>query len=94
MKNFISDLCQSVFGIIAVSIGIGGVVTVMYILGVVVGGPTATQLALTGSGLLGLAIKLCSAAVFVGLVVFYIRGKHELTLTDQGEEGDDTKLAH
>jgi hypothetical protein len=94
MKNVISNFCQSVFALlIALAIAIGGVVTLMYIFGMIVGGSTATELALSGSNLLGLAIKLCSVAVFVGLVVFYIQGKHELTLTDQEQDTDDTEMA-
>lgn len=94
MKNVISNLCQNVFALLIVlAVAIAGVVTLMYILGLIVGGPTATELALTGNNLLGLAIKLCSAAVFVGLVVFYIRGKHELMLTDQEQATDDTEVA-
>jgi uncharacterized membrane protein SpoIIM required for sporulation len=95
MKNAISDFCQSVFALLLLlAVVVAGVVTLMFLSGLVIGGPTATSLALNGSSLLGVAMKATTIAVFVGVVVFYIHGKHELTLTDQGEAADDTEATH
>ena len=94
MKNAISKFCQSVFALlILLAVIIAGVVTLMFILGLVIGGPAAASLAMTGGSLLGVAMRIASGAVFVGVVVFYLHGKHELTLTDPEPPADDAETA-
>jgi len=84
MKKKIDILLTTLFGFfISIALLIGAVVAFMYMIGFVIGGGTATQLALSGKSYLDFAIKLSTIGVTFGLLKFYITGSHALTLNNE-----------
>ncbi len=87
MKKAFESLLHSLFGIfILIAVLIGAVVAFMFAAGFLIGGPSATQLALAGKKALDYAIKIAAVGVLFGLFAFYINGRHELALRDDHPE--------
>ena len=85
MKAKLTNLLVNIFGVfVSISILGGVLVFVAYMIGIIVGGDSGTALMATAhSKWVPYFIKTASIAVMIGLVVFYVTGKHTLSLREK-----------
>ncbi|WP_258359996.1 hypothetical protein [Moorella sulfitireducens (nom. illeg.)] len=80
---------RGAFSIVAlVTLLLGAVAFLLFLAGFILGGPTATQLAVTAGGIMKWGIKLATVAVAIGIVDIYISRDHKLTLVSEEKEID------
>lgn len=65
---------------------LGAVAFLLFLAGFILGGPTATQLAVTADGIMKWGIKFATVAVAIGIVDIYISRNHKLTLNSEEKE--------
>ncbi len=86
MKEKISDLLKSIFGLsMMISVLMGAVVLVIFIIGFIISGPMGEQLAVSGGKIMKYCITLSAIGSVIGMLAFYIEGKHELTMNEKQE---------
>lgn len=85
MRESIGKLTKSIFSIfIMLAIAGGGVVFIMFILGIIIGGSTGTSLAVNVKNVvMPQFIRFAAIAVFAGLIDYYLTGKHALTVEEK-----------
>ena len=85
MKAKLTNLLVNIFGVfVSISILGGVLVFVAYMIGIIVGGDSGTALMATAhSKWVPYFIKTAASAVMIGLVVFYVTGKHTLSLREK-----------
>lgn len=85
MKENIQKVVESIFSIsLMISILGGGIVFLMFIIGIIIGGGTGEALAVKASkGVMPYFIRTATIAVLCGLISFYVTGKHTLSLEDE-----------
>ncbi|NPV69374.1 MAG: hypothetical protein HPY55_01855 [Firmicutes bacterium] len=77
----ISDSLNVCYGLLALfTLGVGAAAFFMFLAGLVIGGATATSLAVTARDWMMFAIKTASLATLFGLVDIYLKGSHSLTI--------------
>lgn len=84
MRENISKFSESVFSIFTLLAVVGGgVVFVMFVLGILIGGETGTSLAVNAkSTVMPMFIRFAAVAVLAGLINYYSTGDHALTMDD------------
>lgn len=91
MTQAIRRFLRGAFSIITlVALLLGAVAFILFFAGIIIGGPTATQLAVTAGKMMNWGIKLATAAVAVGIVDIYLSRQHKLTLAEEGKEAKPT----
>ena len=87
LEKFMTNL----FGIFVSIAVLGGVfIFFTYLVGIIIGGDAGSSLMVTAkSKFVPLFIKSATIAVMAGLLIFYITGKHTLSLKDEEEGNDD-----
>lgn len=85
MKEKFGKIIESVFSItLMIAIIGGGVIFCMFIIALIMGGTAGESLATNASKVvMPYFIRLASIAVLCGLISFYIKGKHTLSLNDE-----------
>lgn len=87
MTQAIRQFLRGAFSIITlIALLLGAIAFVLFLAGLIGGGPTATQLAVTAGNIMNWGIKLATAAVVVGIVEIYLSRQHKLTLAEEGKE--------
>ncbi|MDR7869364.1 MAG: hypothetical protein RIN55_00795 [Tissierellaceae bacterium] len=84
MREKIEKFVESAFSIFTIIAVIGGgIVFVMFVLGIIIGGPTGTSLAVNAkSVVMPIFIRCAAVAVLAGLIHYYATGKHALTMDE------------
>ena len=85
MKEKLTNLLVNIFGVfVSISI-LGGVfVFASYVIGIIIGGDSGTALMVNAyTKWVPYFIKSATIAVMIGLIVFYVTGKHTLSLKDE-----------
>jgi hypothetical protein len=84
MRDRLSKLIESLFSIfLIIAILGGGVVFLMYILGIIVGGNFGNILALNARNvMIPFFIRSAAIAILLGLIHHYVTGEHTLTLDE------------
>lgn len=84
MREKLEKFVQSVFSIFTlVAVLGGGVVFIMFVLGIIIGGPTGNSLALNAKNVvMPMFIRTATIAVLAGLINYYATGQHALTMDD------------
>ena len=84
MREGILKITRSLFSLfIIIAIAGGGIVFIMFILGLVIGGSTGNSLALNAKDtVMPLFIRSAAIAVLMGLINYYASGKHALTMDE------------
>lgn len=85
MKEKLTKLLVNIFGVfVSISILGGVLVFAAYVIGFIIGGDSGTALMATAySKWVPYFIKSATIAVMMGLVVFYVTGKHTLSLKEK-----------
>lgn len=88
MKDTILKASQSLFSIfILLAVAGGGIVFMMFVIGIIIGGPTGNSLAVSAKNtVMPIFIRSAALAVFAGLIYYYTSGEHTLTMDDDKEE--------
>ena len=85
MKNKLANIIESLFSIfvIAAILG-GGIVFIMFVIGIIVGGEAGNSLAVNArSVIMPMFIRAAAIAVMLGLFHHYVIGEHALTMDDK-----------
>ena len=84
MREKIQKITRSLFSLIIIlAIAGGGVVFIMFILGIIIGGSTGNSLALSARNtVMPLFIRSAAIGVLMGLINYYASGNHALTMDD------------
>lgn len=79
MKDRLEKVIESLFSIfLIIAIAGGGIVFVMFVIGIIVGGTTGNSLAVNANSvMLPIFIRFAAIAVLLGLVKYYVIGEHE-----------------
>lgn len=85
MKEKFGKIIESIFSItLMIAIIGGGVIFCMFIIALIMGGTSGESLATNASKVvMPYFIRLASIAVLCGLISFYIKGKHTLSLNEE-----------
>ena len=85
MKKKLEKSMESIFSItLMVAILGGGVIFCMFIIALIMGGASGESLATSASKVvMPYFIRLASIAVLSGLISFYTKGKHTLSLNEE-----------
>lgn len=84
MKEKLSSLIESLFSIfIIIAIAGGGIVFLMFLIGIIVGGNLGNMLALKARNvMMPMFIRSAALAIFFGLMHYYLVGNHALTMNE------------
>lgn len=85
MKVKLEKIIESLFSIfVIIAIIGGGVVFLMFVVGIILGGETGNALAVSAkSTVMPMFIRSATVAVLLGLIHYYIIGEHALTMEDK-----------
>lgn len=84
MKENLSKLIANLFGLlIFVSVGLGAVAFVMFVIALIVGGAGGAAISINAQKLITFGIQMASLGVLCGLLHIYLGGKHYLTLKNE-----------
>lgn len=79
--NELNKVVNISYGIVAtVTLGLGAAAFLMFFAGFLIGGATATRLAVTAGNWIVFAIRAAALATLLGLINIYLQRKHSLTL--------------
>lgn len=84
MKEKIRRIVESIFSIfVLIAVVGGGIVFLMFTLGIIIGGPTGESLAVNAKNVvMPIFIRCGAVAVAAGLAHYYTTGQHALTMED------------
>ena len=84
MKESLEKFIKSVFSIfVLIAIIGGGIVFLMFVVGIIIGGDTGNSLALSAKNtMMPMFIRSATIAVLAGLIHYYVLGEHALTMDD------------
>lgn len=81
MKEKLIDLLISIYAVcMFLAVFAGAVTAAIYVLGFIVGGGFGEACAKFGAGIMQKAIPLSAAGSVIGMIGFYVQGRHELTM--------------
>lgn len=85
MRDKFIKILEYIFGVcMAFAIAGGGIIFLIMIISFIIGGGSGEALADAGmKTYMPLFIRGASVAVLAGLLIFYISGRHKLTLSDE-----------
>jgi hypothetical protein len=88
MKESLDKLIANLFGgLIFISVGLGAVAFVMFVIALVTGGTIGAAISINAQKLITFGIQMASLGVLCGLLKIYLGGKHYLTLKNESPEG-------
>lgn len=80
----IGDVLHHVYAFIAfVTMALGFVVCLLFVFGIIVGGPLGESVAVWAGQLMKWAIRVAAIAIFAGILNMYLKKRHTLTLSDE-----------
>ncbi|MFB0972916.1 MAG: hypothetical protein GX666_00720 [Tissierellia bacterium] len=84
MKLKFAKIIESLFSIfVIIAIAGGGIVFLMFVVGIILGGDTGNSLAISAKNVvMPMFIRSAAVSVFLGLLHYYIIGNHALTMED------------
>jgi|YNPMSStandDraft_1061717.scaffolds.fasta_scaffold05462_6 uncharacterized membrane protein required for colicin V production len=81
MKEKLIDLLTSIYALcMFLAVFAGAVTAAIYVLGFIVGGGLGEACAKFGADIMQKAIPLSAAGSVIGMIGFYVQGRHELTM--------------
>ena len=85
MKNKIETIIENIFSLsLIVAILGGGIIFLMFVIGLIIGGANGELLAVNASTkIMPYFIRLASISVFSGLIWTYMKGQHSLSMEDK-----------
>lgn len=83
----LSKIVENLFALVTlISLTIGLIVALTFILSVIIGGSLGESMAIFSGNLMTWAIRLASIAVITGLINIYITKRHSLTIQSEDEK--------
>ncbi len=87
----LSKIVENLFAFVTlISLTIGLIVALTFILSVIIGGSLGESMAIFSGNLMTWAIRLASIAVITGLINIYITKRHSLTIQSEDEKEKKT----
>jgi hypothetical protein len=85
MRDRLEKIIESLFSIfLIIAIAGGGIVFLMFVIGIIVGGTTGNSLAVNANSvMLPIFIRSAAIAVLLGLIQHYVIGEHVLTMDEK-----------
>jgi len=75
------NIFKNIYTVITfITIGIGLIVAIIFLLGIIIGGQFGTTLAVAAGEIITWAIILAALAVLAGIIYIYIDKQHSLTI--------------
>mgnify|MGYP000915483049 FL=1 len=87
MKASVKKIIMGIFSIfLIIAIAGGGVIFLMFLIGLIIAGPIGNSLALNAKNtVMPIIIRAATIAVFSGLIYYYLNGQHTLTMDDNDQ---------
>jgi hypothetical protein len=87
--NSIRQILRGAFSIVAlITLLLGAVVFLLFMVGLVLGGTAATRLAVAAGDIMQWGIKMATVAVVIGIIDIYVSRNHKLTLNSEEKEAN------
>ncbi len=81
MKDKLIDLLTSIYALcMFVAVFAGAVTAAIYLVGFIAGGGFGEACAKFGAAIMNKAIPISAAGSVIGMIGFYVQGRHELTM--------------